>query len=46
MQRFQFLAMPFGGFKGSGIGREGVEATIEELTEPKIVAINTGPATP
>jgi acyl-CoA reductase-like NAD-dependent aldehyde dehydrogenase len=43
---FRIDAMPFGGFKRSGIGREGIESAIEELTEPKIVAINTGPATP
>ena len=39
---FRIDAMPFGGFKRSGIGREGIESAIEQLTEPKIVAINTG----
>lgn len=41
---FRIDAMPFGGFKRSGIGREGVWSAIEELTEPKIVAIRTGAA--
>ncbi|WP_190812779.1 aldehyde dehydrogenase family protein [Saccharopolyspora pogona] len=39
---FRIDAMPFGGFKRSGIGREGIESAVEQLTEPKIVAINTG----
>ncbi|MGI8312511.1 aldehyde dehydrogenase family protein [Saccharopolyspora hattusasensis] len=41
---FRIDAMPFGGFKRSGIGREGIESAVEQLTEPKIVAINTGSA--
>jgi acyl-CoA reductase-like NAD-dependent aldehyde dehydrogenase len=32
--------MPYGGVKGSGIGREGPRYAIEEMTEPKIVVIN------
>ncbi|WP_043497207.1 aldehyde dehydrogenase family protein [Georgenia sp. SUBG003] len=36
---FRIDAMPFGGFKRSGIGREGVAAAIRELTAPKVVAI-------
>ena len=39
---FRIDAMPFGGFKRPGIGREGIESVIDQLTEPKIVAINTG----
>jgi acyl-CoA reductase-like NAD-dependent aldehyde dehydrogenase len=33
-------AMPFGGFKGSGIGREGVQFTVEAMTEPKNTIVN------
>ncbi|MBT0566810.1 aldehyde dehydrogenase family protein [Williamsia sp. CHRR-6] len=33
-------AMPFGGFKGSGIGREGVRYALEAMTEPKSTIIN------
>ncbi|MCE7791505.1 aldehyde dehydrogenase family protein [Salipaludibacillus sp. CUR1] len=29
--------MPFGGVKGSGLGREGVRHAINEMTEPKVV---------
>ncbi|QDP41853.1 aldehyde dehydrogenase family protein [Radiobacillus deserti] len=29
--------MPFGGVKGSGLGREGVRDSIEAMTEPKVV---------
>jgi acyl-CoA reductase-like NAD-dependent aldehyde dehydrogenase len=36
---FRVDAMPFGGFKRSGIGREGISSVIRELTETKIVAI-------
>ncbi|QSZ52005.1 aldehyde dehydrogenase family protein [Paenarthrobacter sp. AT5] len=28
-------SMPFGGFKRSGVGREGVKHTVREMTEPK-----------
>lgn len=34
---FRIDAMPFGGTKGSGLGREGVRFAIEEMTEPKVV---------
>jgi glyceraldehyde-3-phosphate dehydrogenase (NADP+) len=36
---FRIDAMPFGGFKTSGIGREGITTAIDSLTEPKVVAI-------
>ena len=35
---FRIDAMPFGGIKGSGLGREGVRDAVEAMTEPKIVA--------
>jgi acyl-CoA reductase-like NAD-dependent aldehyde dehydrogenase len=37
---FRIDAMPFGGPKRSGIGREGVRYSIEAMTEPKITIIN------
>jgi glyceraldehyde-3-phosphate dehydrogenase (NADP+) len=33
-------SMPFGGFKNSGIGREGVQFAVEAMTEPKNTIIN------
>ncbi|MGW7682942.1 aldehyde dehydrogenase family protein [Kribbella sp. NPDC054772] len=36
---YRIDAMPFGGFKSSGVGREGITSAIESLTEPKVVAI-------
>ncbi len=32
--------MPYGGVKGSGLGREGVRYAMEEMTELKLLAIN------
>ncbi len=34
--------MPYGGLKGSGIGKEGPKYAIEEMTESKTVVIHTG----
>ncbi|MCS6774804.1 MAG: aldehyde dehydrogenase family protein [Thermoflexales bacterium] len=37
---FRIDHMPYGGVKGSGIGREGLKYAIEEMTEPKLMVIN------
>ena len=37
---FRIDAMPFGGSKRSGVGREGVPFAVEAMTEPKIIAIH------
>ncbi|MRG85128.1 aldehyde dehydrogenase family protein [Salinibacillus xinjiangensis] len=37
---YRIDAMPFGGVKKSGIGREGIEYAINEMTEPKVVCFN------
>src|SRR5699024_7556168 len=34
---YRIDAMPFGGVKGSGLGREGVKYTIQDMTEPRVV---------
>ena len=34
---YRIDAMPFGGVKQSGLGREGVKFSIQEMTEPKVV---------
>ena len=39
---FRVDAMPFGGVKGSGIGREGVHFAAEKMTETKVVCLNLG----
>lgn len=36
---FRLDAMPFGGFRRSGIGREGIRSAVLELTAPKCVLI-------
>jgi len=34
---YRIDAMPFGGVKKSGIGREGIKFALQEMTEPKVV---------
>lgn len=34
---YRIDAMPFGGMKNSGLGREGIKFAIHEMTEPKVV---------
>jgi acyl-CoA reductase-like NAD-dependent aldehyde dehydrogenase len=37
---FRIDQMPYGGAKDSGLGREGLRYAIEEMTEPRLLAIN------
>jgi glyceraldehyde-3-phosphate dehydrogenase (NADP+) len=37
---YRIDAMPFGGVKGSGVGREGVRFAAREMTEPKVVCFD------
>ena len=37
---YRIDAMPFGGVKSSGLGREGVQFALQEMTEPKVVCFN------
>jgi acyl-CoA reductase-like NAD-dependent aldehyde dehydrogenase len=39
---FRVDQMPYGGVKGSGIGREGPRYAIEEMTELRLMVINRG----
>ena len=32
--------MPFGGFKNSGIGKEGIKYAVEEMTKTKLIGLN------
>ncbi|BAQ75618.1 NAD-dependent aldehyde dehydrogenase [Pseudomonas sp. Os17] len=38
---YRFDAMPFGGFKYGSLGREGVRFAYEEMTQPKVVCLNS-----
>jgi glyceraldehyde-3-phosphate dehydrogenase (NADP+) len=38
---FRIDHMPYGGVKDSGYGREGIKYAIEEMTEPKLLVINS-----
>ncbi|MUV37448.1 Glyceraldehyde-3-phosphate dehydrogenase (NADP(+)) [Lentibacillus sp. JNUCC-1] len=40
---YRIDSMPFGGVKGSGLGREGVKFAIQDMTEPKVVQFNLKP---
>ena len=37
---YRLDAMPFGGIKRSGIGREGIRFAVEEMTETRVVCLN------
>jgi len=37
---FRVDMMPFGGFRGSGLGREGIKNAIEAMTELKMSVFN------
>gem|GEM_PF-3943625 len=39
-QRARWDALPFGGRKKTGFGREGVRDTMLEMTEQKLVSLN------
>lgn len=39
---YRIDGMPFGGVKGSGLGREGVKFAIQDMTEPKVVSFKLG----
>jgi glyceraldehyde-3-phosphate dehydrogenase (NADP+) len=41
---FRTEHMPYGGVKDSGLGREGVASTIEEMTEPRLLVLNLKPS--
>jgi acyl-CoA reductase-like NAD-dependent aldehyde dehydrogenase len=37
---YRLDTMPFGGVKGSGLGREGIRFAVESMTEPRVVSFN------
>lgn len=40
MSSFRIDNMPYGGVKDSGMGREGLRYSIEEMTEPRLLVLN------
>ena len=32
--------MPFGGFKNSGVGKEGIKYAVDEMTKTKLIGLN------
>ncbi len=40
MSAFRIDHMPYGGIKNSGLGREGLRYSIEEMTEPRLLVLN------
>jgi glyceraldehyde-3-phosphate dehydrogenase (NADP+) len=45
MPTFRVDNMPYGGTKGSGIGREGPAFAIKEMTEEKLIVLDQNPLT-
>ncbi|MEJ2216959.1 MAG: aldehyde dehydrogenase family protein, partial [Gemmatimonadota bacterium] len=39
---YRMDAMPFGGIKNSGLGREGIRFALLEMTEPRTVCLRLG----
>ncbi|MCX6830242.1 MAG: aldehyde dehydrogenase family protein [candidate division Zixibacteria bacterium] len=37
---YRLDSMPFGGVKNSGLGREGLKFSLQEMTEPKVICFN------
>ena len=39
---YRLDSMPFGGVKNSGLGREGIKFSLQEMTEPKVICFYHG----